>query len=164
MILHAGLLALYNGGRWRGVLVEGASGAGKSDLALRALSEGFRLVADDRTVVWASGGSLFGRAPQALQGMIEARGLDVVRTGAIDQTRIDLVARAAAPEDVERIPERQVVDYAGLSVPLITLALLESSAPAKLRHALQHLGAGAEGAYQAHRVARLPTRPGGDSH
>lgn len=164
MILHAGLLALYEGGRWRGVLVEGASGAGKSDLALRATSEGFRLVADDRTVIWASGGALFGRAPHRLHGLIEARGLDVVSAAALVQTRIDLVARSAPSEAVERIPEPRAVDYVGLSVPLITLALLESSAPAKLRHALQHLGAGAEGAYQAHRVARLPIGPGGDSH
>ena len=52
-------------GGWRGALIEGPSGAGKSDLALRALDAGFRLVADDRVVVWTSGGRLFGRAPDA---------------------------------------------------------------------------------------------------
>ena len=61
MILHAGLVARRQDGYWRGVLIEGASGAGKSDLALRALDHGFRLVADDRVVVWASGGALYGQ-------------------------------------------------------------------------------------------------------
>ena len=46
---HAGLIALYDAGGWKGVLIEGASGSGKSDLALRCLGRGFRLVADDRT-------------------------------------------------------------------------------------------------------------------
>ena len=77
MILHAGLIAARIAGFWRGVLIEGPSGSGKSDLALRALSQGFRLVADDRVVVWASGGRLFGRAPEILNGLIELRGLGV---------------------------------------------------------------------------------------
>lgn len=164
MILHAGLLAIRHRGRWRGALIEGPSGAGKSDFALRALSAGFRLVADDRVVAWASGEALFGRAPETLHGLIEVRGVDVIRVAALPMSRIDLVVRPAASGEVERLPDPHCADYAGLSVPAITLALLESSAPAKLRHALQHLGAGAEGAYQAVRVARRPSGPGGDSH
>lgn len=164
MILHAGLLAIRHHGRWCGALIEGPSGAGKSDFALRALAAGFRLVADDRVVAWASGEALFGRAPDTLHGLIEVRGLDVLRVAALPMSRIDLVVRPAGSHEVERIPEPIFVDYAGLSVPAIALALLESAAPAKLRHALQHLGAGAEGAYQAVRVARRPSGPGGDSH
>ena len=34
MIRHAGLVARRAGGVWRGVLIEGPSGSGKSDLAL----------------------------------------------------------------------------------------------------------------------------------
>ena len=33
MILHAGLIALRLDGHWAGVLIEGPSGSGKSDLA-----------------------------------------------------------------------------------------------------------------------------------
>ena len=51
MIHHAGLLARWTGGHWRGVLIEGESGSGKSDLALRALDDGWSLVADDRTLL-----------------------------------------------------------------------------------------------------------------
>ena len=37
-IVHGGLIARRRAGFWRGVLIEGPSGSGKSDLALRALS------------------------------------------------------------------------------------------------------------------------------
>ena len=90
MILHAGLVALRLDGYWRGVLILGPSGAGKSDLALRALGAGFRLVADDRVVVWRSGGVLFGRAPEPLLGLLEARGHGIVRETPLAVAQIGL--------------------------------------------------------------------------
>ena len=39
MIVHAGLIAMRLRGRWRGALIEGPAGAGKSDLALRCLQQ-----------------------------------------------------------------------------------------------------------------------------
>ncbi|HEX5380562.1 MAG TPA: HPr kinase/phosphorylase [Phenylobacterium sp.] len=159
-ILHAGLLALHGPGGWRGVLIEGPSGAGKSDLALRAVESGFRLVADDRTLVWASGGVLYGRAPDSLAGLMEMRGLGVLAEPFLDHCRIVLCVRDGAPE---RMPEPARVTHAGLGLPLVILPLLESSAPAKLRRALQHLGGGAEGAYLGGLAVGVTPRPGGDS-
>lgn len=133
MIVHAGLIAAHLGGRWRGVLIEGPSGAGKSDLALRCLDRGFRLVADDRTLLWISEDRLFGRAPDALSGLIEVRGLDVLAEGSLPFCEIFLVARCGEPD---RIPDPQTADVLGRELPLITLAPRESSAPAKLSRAL----------------------------
>jgi serine kinase of HPr protein (carbohydrate metabolism regulator) len=132
-IAHAGLIARRAGGFWRGVLIEGPSGAGKSDLALRALSEGFRLVADDRVLLWTSGGRLFGRAPAVLRDRIEVRGLDVVAAPGLGLAEVALVVRTGAPE---RIPQLQSLEMLGISVPLIELDLRELSAPAKLSRAL----------------------------
>lgn len=160
MIRHAGLMAAREDGRWRGVLIEGPSGCGKSDLALRLLDHGFRLVADDRTLVWACEGRVFGRAPDRLAGLIEVRGLDVIAVPALHFCEVALVVRCGP---AERIPEADWEEVAGLSLPAITLPPLEASAPAKLRRALQHLGQVAEGAYQTRRVARSLPRPGGDS-
>ena len=132
-IVHAGLIARRRGGFWRGVLIEGPSGAGKSDLALRALSEGFRLVADDRVVLWTSGGRLFGRAPDALRGAIEVRGLDVIRQPALAMSQVVLVVRSGT---AERIPQLQTIELLGIPTPLLELDLRELSAPAKLSRAL----------------------------
>lgn len=132
-IVHAGLIARRGGGFWRGVLIEGPSGAGKSDLALRALSEGFRLVADDRVLLWTSGGRLFGRAPDTLRGAIEVRGLDVIRQPALAMSQVALVVRSGV---AERIPQLQVVEMLGISTPLLELDLHAPSAPAKLSRAL----------------------------
>jgi hypothetical protein len=159
-ILHAGLIAVHGPGGWCGALIEGPSGAGKSDLALRAMAHGFRLVADDRTLVWASGGQLYGRAPDALAGLLEVRGLGVVSQPALRHCRIALCVRDGSPE---RLPDPSEVNYVGLNVPLMILPLLESSAPAKLGRALQHLGAGAEGAYLGGLAAGVMPQPGGDS-
>lgn len=137
MIVHAGLVARRMGGAWRGVLIEGPSGAGKSDLALRCLAEGFRLVADDRVLLWVSGGRLFGRAPDVLAGRVEVRGLDVITEGAVPFAEIALVAQCGEPE---RLPDPEHVERLSVMLPLLRVSPLEASASQKLSLALQHLG------------------------
>jgi serine kinase of HPr protein (carbohydrate metabolism regulator) len=139
MILHAGLIALHDGGRWRGVLVEGPSGAGKSDLALRALDAGWALVADDRTLVWANEGRLFGRAAPALAGLIEVRGVGVIGRPRRDFARVELIVRCVAEGPLERAPEFQARDVQGVAIPQFELIAWEASAPAKLASALRYL-------------------------
>jgi serine kinase of HPr protein (carbohydrate metabolism regulator) len=139
-ILHGGLIALRREGRWAGVLIEGASGLGKSDLALRALEAGYRLVADDRVVVWASGGKLYGRAPKTLAGLIEARGVGVLRTDSLPLCEIVLVVEGVAASEVERTPEPRTTLRAGIALPALALWPLEPTAPAKIRRAVLHLG------------------------
>jgi len=139
VILHAGLVALRIGGLWRGALILGRSGAGKSDLALRTLDLGLRLVADDRVTVWTSGGALFGRSPDPLSSLIEARGHGVTAEPSVAFARIVLAARCAAGP-IERLPEPETETVAGTPLPLIRLDPREASAPAKLRRGLLHLG------------------------
>jgi len=134
MIRHAGLIARRRDGLWRGVLLEGASGAGKSDLALRALEHGFRLVADDRVLVWMDDGRLFGRAPDALGGLLEVRGLGVIQMASVAFCEIVLLARLEPPE---RMPEPATETILGRPVPLLAVDPFESSAPAKLSRAME---------------------------
>lgn len=134
MIRHAGLIARRLGGTWRGVLIEGPSGAGKSDLALRALSHGFRLVADDRVIIWADKGRLFGRAPDTLRGLIEIRGLDVVAVEPLPFCEIRLVIGLGA---AERIPDCATQTIAGIEIPRLAVNPFETSAPVKLSRALE---------------------------
>ena len=142
MIRHAGLIARRVGGYWRGALIEGPSGAGKSDLAIRALDAGFRLVADDRVVLWASGGRLYGRAPDPLKGLIEMRGVDVVAVEPLPFAAVAMIARLASPE---RMPEQHTEKVLGISVPTLDVAPFEASAPAKLSRALEAFAAAHNG-------------------
>jgi serine kinase of HPr protein (carbohydrate metabolism regulator) len=133
MIRHAGLIARRVGGLWRGILIEAPSGGGKSDLALRCLDHGFRLVADDRVLLWAAEGRLFGRAPETLAGLIEVRGVDVLRVEPVAFCEVALLVRLGAPE---RIPEFTTETILGVAVPLLAADPFEISAPAKLGRAL----------------------------
>jgi serine kinase of HPr protein (carbohydrate metabolism regulator) len=136
MIVHAGLIARRLDGRWRGALIEGPSGAGKSDLALRALDHGFRLVADDRVILWTCAGRLFGRAPAPLAGLMEVRGQGVVAEAALAFGEVALVVEPGTPE---RLPEAKTVERLGLQLPSLTLPYGEASAPAKLGRVLTAL-------------------------
>ena len=57
--LHGTVAARWTPGvGWRAVLITGEPGAGKSDLALRLIGRGWRLVGDDYVHLFASGGAL----------------------------------------------------------------------------------------------------------
>ena len=158
--LHGGLIALRRDGRWLGVLIEGPSGIGKSDLALRAIEAGFRLVADDRVLLWASGGRCFGRAPDALFGLIEARGLGVTAEPALAFCEVVLAVRCVEPAALDRLPEPAFARRAGIALPALALWPLEPTAPAKLRRAVDHLGGKPQAAYQAASRGAPPPRTG----
>src|SRR5215213_3566639 len=72
--LHASTVALDG----RAVLITGPSGSGKSDLALRLLDRGFKLVSDDQTMVRLDGERLVASAPANIAGKLEVRGIGIV--------------------------------------------------------------------------------------
>lgn len=136
--VHATTVCVRRGGRWRGVMILGPSGAGKSDLALRLMGRGWRLVSDDYTHVWASGGAVYATAPGAIAGRIEVRGLGIVSAATRIAARVDL-AVACVPEAVERLPEPQMRRFAGVDVPLLALDPRPASAVDVVAAALETL-------------------------
>lgn len=136
--LHASSVALYRDGGWRGALIMGASGAGKSDLALRLLETGCRLVSDDYSWVWASGGVLYAAAPPTIAGQIEARGLGIVEGPTTPLARLILAVQLqdAAPE---RLPESETLAIVGGRLPVLRLQPFQASASAKVAAALRRL-------------------------
>lgn len=116
-----------------GLLLRGAPGSGKSDLALRLIDHGARLVADDRVVLDKREGGLWASAPAALAGLLEVRGVGIIEADAIGEAPVRLIVDLVAPEQVERLPERDDVTIQNVSLPLWRLAPFEASAPLKLQ-------------------------------
>lgn len=132
VIVHATCIAVDG----HGILLRGPSGSGKSDLAVRAIDRGARLVADDRVVLTRHGESVIASAPAALHGLIEIRGLGIVRMDAAAEARIALVADMTDPRGIERLPEQRRCEIEGAAIPWVALSPFEASATAKLRYAL----------------------------
>ena len=133
--LHATSVAIHG----RAVLLCGPSGSGKSDLALRLIDRGAKLVSDDYTLVKRMDGLLVATAPHTIAGRMEVRGLGI----------IDLPHMAEAPvallidlqDRVERMPmEAASRPVAGVHVPVAKLAPFEISAAIKVELALKALG------------------------
>jgi len=112
--LHASCVAVDG----RGLLIMGPSGAGKSALALRLISLGAGLVADDRTEVTARAGQLVARSPQPIRGLIEARGIGLLRATPVDDARITLVADLGKIED-HRLPPARKITILGFELDLV---------------------------------------------
>ncbi|GAA0870344.1 hypothetical protein GCM10009116_21800 [Brevundimonas basaltis] len=123
---------------WRGVLITGAPGAGKSDLALRLTGRGWRLVADDYAHVVASGGALYAIAPETIAGRMEARGVGVLTACARGLTRLSLTVELTDGK-VERLPEAESRTFDGVSLQLLRLNGFEASAVEKVAAALARL-------------------------
>jgi serine kinase of HPr protein (carbohydrate metabolism regulator) len=134
--VHATCVAIQG----RGILLHGASGAGKSDLALRLVDRGAAFVSDDYTLVRRDGARLIATAPQTIAGMMEVRGLGIVDLPSLASAPVALMI--ALDEPVERMPAETMptVHLAGVPIPVIALAALEPSAPIKVELALRLYG------------------------
>ena len=139
--IHATSVARRLGGAWRGVLLAGSPGSGKSDLALRLLANGWRLVSDDYSTTWASQGALFACAPPAIAGRIEVRGVGLTVAPPVAVARIDLWIDCGGPPP-DRLPEPHRITVDGVEVARLRLAALEASAPAKVEAAIRSLVSG----------------------
>ncbi len=134
--VHATLVRVFD----LGLLLQGPSGVGKSELALDLVSRGHQLVADDAVdVSRPAGGCLLGECPESLLGFIEVRGLGILDLqasygeGAVAASaRIDFAIRIdqsdPRSEPMDRLHgRRHSLDILGVSVPEILL-------PARLGH------------------------------
>ncbi|HEX8709130.1 MAG TPA: HPr(Ser) kinase/phosphatase [Pyrinomonadaceae bacterium] len=126
---HGVLLDLYG----LGVLIEGASGIGKSECALDLIARGHRLVSDDVVEVRRIGAErLVGTAPELLREHLEIRGLGIINirdlfgVSAISVTKtVDLsikLKRWDEAGEVDRLGiDAQAVDILGVGVPQVLI-------------------------------------------
>lgn len=130
-----------------GLLIRGASGAGKTSLAF-ALVEAARrsgtyaaFVADDRVALSCANGRLLARCPEAIAGLAERRGRGIERVDHVPAAVIRLVADLVEADAMARLPEiadeeteiegvrlrRQAIPtrQTAVSLPLLGAALTE---------------------------------------
>jgi len=122
----------------RAVLIRGPSGTGKSRLALQLIEAGWRggvyftrLVGDDRIHLEAAGGRLLVRPAPALAGLIELRGLGILRRDYEPCAVVGLVVDLHAA-DAQRLPEKCEAIVEGIPLPRLPVASGAAPLPAIL--------------------------------
>jgi len=145
-LIHGTCLAI--GGD--GVLLLGAPGSGKSDLALRLIdaagmglsgvARSARLVADDQVAIRRADGRLIASAPQALAGKLEIRGIGIVDIAPQANAALRLAVRLTPAAEIERLPDlaQARMEILGIAIPLVLIDPEKASAPARIRAALDH--------------------------
>ncbi len=134
----------------QGLLLTGPSGSGKSDLALRLISQSFapnictkapQLVADDQVLLEKRGGKLYGQAPSSLEGLLEIRHVGIEKVTFVKEAEITALVAFAPANTIERLPQSPwpTKPLDEIDLPLITLDPTEPSAPVKLIFAARKL-------------------------
>ena len=127
-----------------GVLILGAPGSGKSDVALRLIDQPgrgtghdtltARLVADDQVVITRRGDRLFVAPPAPLAGLIEVRGIGIVAADHVPEAELGLAVRLADARGIERLPEDgNSLLLLDVAIPEIAVDPAAASAPARIR-------------------------------
>jgi HPr kinase/phosphorylase len=139
--LHATTIALNE----TAVLIRGASGSGKSSLALQILETagtGLRdhvlaasLVADDQTELVLRSGQLFASPPKALEGLIEVRGQGILKVAFLRELPLVLVVDLKPAASIERLPDERDLwtEILGVALPRVAIDPAHFSAVTRLR-------------------------------
>ncbi|MDE1914650.1 MAG: HPr kinase/phosphatase C-terminal domain-containing protein [Sphingomonadales bacterium] len=123
----------------RAMLITGATGIGKSSLALALIDRGARLVGDDGVALEMREGVLYASPAPATRGLMEVRGVGIVPMPVAEQVPVALIVRLSTdgPRYVEDSPHEAVL---GTSLPVITLWPDASVLPLRAELALSRHG------------------------
>lgn len=102
----------------RAALLVGASGTGKSSIALDLIAHGAELVADDRVYLTAEGENLVAWAKAGFEGLIEARGIGILRVPHVSDATVAVVVDLEQTE-LQRLPDGRRHEILGLTVHLV---------------------------------------------
>ena len=135
-VLHATCVEIGSAG----IMLRGKPGSGKSDLALRLIDGGARLVADDQVIVSLERGRIIARPPSTILGRLEVRGIGIIDVPVVKKAKLQLIVDLVPADQVPRLPDRRQEDILGVPVNLIALSPFDASAAAKLRLAVKAFG------------------------
>lgn len=128
--VHATAVAIEG----RAVLIRGRPGAGKSDLALRLVDRGAKLVSDDATLLRRRARHMLCLSVPGFEGLLEARGLGMVRVPHVHSAPLSVIVSLGIPtERLPASPRRRLGRYA---VPEIILDPARPAAPIHVEMAL----------------------------
>jgi HPr kinase/phosphorylase len=131
--VHGVLLSIYG----VGVLIEGDSGMGKSEIALELLKKGQILIADDRVDVARVHNKIIGQAPELLKDLLEIRGIGILNvvnmfgvTATMPISDIDLVISLEKWDDQKEYTrigneEKQHENFFGIDLMKLVLPVRE---------------------------------------
>lgn len=122
----------------QGVLLIGKPGSGKSDLALRLIDRGAKLIADDSVKLIKGSSRPELHAPKRIAGRMEIRNLGILAFDHVPSAELYLCVQLDG--EPVRFPEvRQTAIYAGFPIRTIVINAFEASAPIKVELALREL-------------------------
>ncbi|WP_298849609.1 serine kinase [uncultured Ruegeria sp.] len=101
-----------------GVLIIGASGSGKSGLALQMMAFGAQLVADDRVQLEMRQQQVFADAAPQIGGLIEARYVGLIKAEVSGPVPLGYVVDLSQNE-TKRLPEQTTISVLRQTVPLL---------------------------------------------
>ena len=124
-----------------GVLIRGAAGSGKTSVALALIEDprgDSKLVADDRVILGVQAGALLASAPDALQGLIEVRGVGIVHRPFLPSVAVRLVVDLLPLGECPRLPDPadRLENVAGIALPRLRLPIGTPDTPTRVRIAL----------------------------
>lgn len=118
------------------VFLRGRSGSGKSDLAFRLIENGGELICDDQVSFEKRQDKIYAGAVEAISGLIEVRGIGLLRYPVADPARLRLVVDLVKHEEVPRLPDPQTVSILGVDIPLLKLHAFDVSTALKIYKAM----------------------------
>jgi serine kinase of HPr protein (carbohydrate metabolism regulator) len=135
-MLLAGTTAVAVHGR--ALLIEGEPGSGKSSLALALIDRGASLIGDDGVWLSVAGNHLIATPPPRIAGLLEVRGVGLVRLPGVSAP-VALILRldAAAPRLPDPVQRRALM---GHNVPLLLLQPHAAEMPLRAEYALRMHG------------------------
>ncbi|MEX0285887.1 MAG: HPr kinase/phosphorylase [Paracoccaceae bacterium] len=135
VVLHASCVSVED----RAVLITGASGTGKSALALTLMAFGARLVSDDGTILSPSGEAVTVAPVPEISGLIEARGVGLLKCPPPNPAQLQLVVDMNQVETA-RMPETREISFFGRAFRLLHKVESPHFAPAILHYLKEKQG------------------------
>ena len=123
----------------KAVLIRGISGSGKSDLALRLIDRGAKLLADDQVIAEVSGSDVYLTSPKSTSGLLEIRGLGIIHFDHICKAPLALVVDLLADFEAERLPEPCFEKIKDIKFPQLKLEAKRESLHIIVEHAMAKL-------------------------